>query len=164
MEWFLFEKALLEFAKYFPEEKQMKPFFYHSVRVWTFLWNLDYNEEIQIAWLLHDVLEDTDFPEEKIKNLFWENVLNIVKANTKNESLPKIEALEDIVKRCSEYWLNALIVKVSDIYDNFNFYKKQNNLPEIERCKILANFVLKYRKDYDDKIFSYAEEVVNFWK
>ena len=26
MEWFLFEQAILEFVKYFPEETQRKPF------------------------------------------------------------------------------------------------------------------------------------------
>lgn len=36
MEWFLFEQAVLEFVKYFPEETQRKPFFYHSIRVWVF--------------------------------------------------------------------------------------------------------------------------------
>ena len=124
MEWFLFEKAVLEFAKYFPDEAQRKPFFYHSIRVWVFLWNQWYSEEIQIAGLLHDALEDTSISENTIGNLFWKNVLQIVKANYKNLSLPKEEVLEDIIKRCSDYWIDAMIVKIADVYDNFLFYKK----------------------------------------
>ena len=124
MEWFLFEKAVLEFAKYFPEETQRKSFFYHSIRVWVFLWNQWYSEEIQIAGLLHDVLEDTDISEKEIENLFWKNVLQIVKANSQNHSLPKEEILEDIVKRCSDSGIDAMIVKIADVYDNFLFYKK----------------------------------------
>ena len=124
MEWFLFEQAVLEFVKYFPEETQRKPFFYHSIRVWVFLWNQWYSEEIQIAGLLHDALEDTSISENTIGNLFWKNVVWIVKANSKNLSLTKEEVLEDIVKRCSDYGIDAMIVKIADVYDNFLFYKK----------------------------------------
>ena len=162
MEWFLFEKAVLEFVKYFPEETQRKPFFYHSIRVWVFLWNQWYSEEIQIAGLLHDTLEDTSISENTIENLFWKKVLQIVKVNSKNLSLVKEEILEDIVKRCSDYGIDAMIVKIADVYDNFLFYKKINNIPEIERCKKLANLILKYKQNYDDKIFKFLEEIIAF--
>lgn len=162
MEWFLFEQAVLEFVKYFPEETQRKPFFYHSIRVWVFLWNQWYSEEIQIAGLLHDTLEDTSISEKEIENLFWKNVLWIVKVNSKNPSLAKEEVLEDIVKRCSDYGIDAMIVKVADVYDNFLLYKKINNIPEIERCKKLANLILKYKQNYDDKIFKFLEEIIAF--
>lgn len=162
MEWFLFEKAVLEFIKYFPEETQRKPFFYHSIRVWVFLWNQWYSEEIQIAGLLHDALEDINISENTIENLFWKNVLQIVKANSKNLSLPKEEILEDIVKRCSDYGIDAIIVKIADVYDNFLFYKKISNIPEIERCKKLANLILKYKQNYNDKISKFLEEIISF--
>ena len=162
MEWFLFKQAVLEFVKYFPEETQRKPFFYHSIRVWVFLWNQWYSEEIQIAGLLHDTLEDTSISENTIENLFWKKVLQIVKVNSKNLSLVKEEILEDIVKRCSDYGIDAMIVKIADVYDNFLFYKKINNIPEIERCKKLANLILKYKQNYDDKIFNFLEEIIAF--
>jgi len=162
MEWFIFERAVLEFTKYFPKEYQKKPFFYHSIRVWVFLWNQGYSEEIQIAWLLHDTLEDTKISEKEIENLFWKNVAWIVKANSKNHLLPKEEILEDIVKRCSDYGIDAMIVKIADIYDNFLFYKKEKNFSEIERCKKLADLVLKYKKEHDNKIFYFLEEILSF--
>lgn len=89
-------------------------------------------------------------------------MLQIVKANSKNLSLPKEEVLEDIVKRCSDYGIDAMIVKIADVYDNFLFYKKINNIPEIERCKKLANLILKYKQNYDDKIFKFLEEIIAF--
>ena len=125
-------------------------------------WNQWYSEEIQIAGLLHDTLEDTDISEKEIENLFWKNVFQITKVNSKNHLLPKEEILEDIVKRCSDYGIDAVIVKIADVYDNFLFYKKVNNIPEIERCKKLANLILKYKKDYDDKIFNFLEEIFAF--
>lgn len=126
------------------------------------MWHQGYSEEIQVAGLLHDTLEDTNISESTIENLFWKNVLWIVKSNSKNHSLPKEEILEDIVKRCSDYGIDAMIVKIADVYDNFLFYKKVNNIPEIERCKKLANLVLQYKKDYNDKIFNFLEEIISF--
>jgi len=70
MDWFKFEKALKLLIKYFPEEQLKKPTLFHSVRVWTFLWNNNYSEDLQIAWLLHDILEDTDIPESIISDNF----------------------------------------------------------------------------------------------
>jgi hypothetical protein len=55
-----------------------------------------------------------------------------------------------------------MIVKIADIYDNFLFYKKEKKFSEIERCKKLANLVLKYKKDPDDKIFYFLEEILSF--
>lgn len=163
MIWFEFEKALKILVSYFPEEPMKKPTLFHSLRVWTYLWNNWYNEDLQIAWLLHDALEDTDIPEVVISNNFWEYVLEIVKANSKNMSLEKSEILEDIVKRCSIVWEEAMIVKMADVYDNFLFYIKENNISEIERCKILAELIKKYKKqEWDDKIFDRIWEIVNY--
>jgi hypothetical protein len=54
-----------------------------------------------------------------------------------------------------------MIVKIADIYDNFLFYVKENNISEIERCKVLANLVLKYkREEWNDKIFKKNDEIV----
>lgn len=125
------------------------------------MWNNWYSEELQIAWLLHDSLEDTDLPEYLIKSNFWQNVLDIVKSNSKNINLEKSEILEDIVKRCSIVWENAMIIKVADIYDNFLFYKKINNLSEIERCKKIAELLKKYKKTYwNDDIFKKLDKIL----
>jgi len=161
MNWFKFEKAMKLLVSYFPEEPMKKPTLFHSLRVWTFLWSNWYREDLQIAWLLHDALEDTDIPESIISDNFWKNVLEIVKANSKNINLEKSEILEDIVNRCSIVWEEAIIVKMADVYDNFVFYVKENNVIEIDRCKVLANLVLKYKKDdWNDKIFNKYDEII----
>lgn len=163
MIWFEFEKAMKILVSYFPEEPMKKPTLFHSMRTWTYLWNNNYSEELQIAWLLHDALEDTDIPESVISDNFWNNVLEIVKANSKNMNLEKSEILEDIVKRCSVVWEDAMIVKMADVYDNFLFYVKMDNIPEIERCKTLAELVKKYRKEeWNDKIFNRIEEIIKY--
>lgn len=163
MNWFKFEKALRLLVEYYPKEDQKKPSLFHSMRVWTYLWNNWYSENLQISWLLHDALEDTDIVEKIISDNFWEYVLEIVKANSKNMSLEKSEILEDIVRRCSIVWEDAMIVKMADVYDNFLFYKKESNLPEIERCKTLVNLVKKYKKEeWSDNIFYRIGEIINY--
>lgn len=161
MMWFKFEEAIKILVSYFPEEAMKKPTLYHSLRVWVYLWNHWYSEAIQIAGLLHDALEDTGIPEEVISGNFWDNVLKIVKANSKNKNLDKSEVLEDIVKRCHECGENAMIVKMADVYDNFLFYIKEENIPEIERCKTLATLIQKYKKtEWNDSIFDRGSEII----
>jgi len=161
MNGFKFEKALKLLNEYYPKEDQKKPSLFHSVRVGTFFWNNWYSEDLQIAWLLHDALEDTSMSENIISENFWNDILEIVKANSKNNNLEKSEILEDIIKRCSIVWEQAMIVKIVDIYDNFLFYIRGDNFLEIERCKNLANLVKKYKKeDWNDKIFNRINEIV----
>lgn len=162
MEWFKFEKAMRLLVAAFPQETK-KPALFHSVRVGTYLRNNNYSEDIQIAWLLHDALEDTSLQASQIEALFWSDVLEIVQANSENPDLEVDFQKEDIVKRCAVVWENALIVKMADVYDNFKFYVKQNNISELERCKKFAQYVQKYKKDeWNDPIFDKIPEILNY--
>jgi hypothetical protein len=56
-----------------------------------------------------------------------------------------------------------MIVKMADVYDNFLFYVKEKNIPEIERCKTLANLVKNYKKEeWNDKIFNKIDEILKY--
>lgn len=77
-------------------------------------------EDVVIAALFHDTLEDTKLPEDKIKTEFGENVLRLVKEVT---SIPqdmakfagKTEYLIDKMNRMSK---DALFLKLMDRDDN----------------------------------------------
>ena len=161
MNWFKFEKALRLLLEYYPKENQKKPALYHSVRVWTYLYNNWYSEDIQISWLLHDALEDTTIWEEIIRSNFWEDILQIVIANSKSKNLNDDEVLENIIKKCIENSEEALIVKMADVYDNFLFYVKEGITPEIERCKNISKLILKYKpSNFNDKIFDLIDDIL----
>lgn len=164
MQGFKFESAMKQLVQHFPKEKQKKPTLFHSMRVGSLLWSLGYSEDIQIAGLLHDALEDTSMSEELIETMFGKNVLDIVKANSKDTSIEnKKEMLKDIVMRCSQVWDSALIVKAADVYDNFLFYKQQENSHEIARCQFLANLTFQYKNEkLQTEIFDKLKEVVDF--
>lgn len=154
MNWFKFEKALRLLLEYYPKEDQKKPSLFHSVRVWTYLYNKWYSEDLCIAWLLHDSLEDTTMWEEGIRKDFWEDVLDVVVANSKTKGLSKEKVLEDIVKKCVSCWESALVVKMADVYDNFLFYVDENIPSEIDRCRYLSELIIEYKPDdWDDEIF-----------
>ena len=154
------EKAIIFLVKAFENVETKKPTILHSIRVWLYLMQNNYDKNIVIAWILHDVLEDTFAAEKEIISNFWEEVCLLVKANTKNLNLDKSQILDELVKRCSENE-NSLIIKSSDILDNYKYYLDENKLSELQRCKDLWNLVLKYKKpNYNDKIFTTLKQTL----
>ena len=56
------------------------PYSTHLFGVARILKAANYEEDIVVAGLLHDVLEDTDATEEEVRELFGDNILMLVKA------------------------------------------------------------------------------------
>ncbi len=150
------EKAIRLVSKYFDWNIEMiKPTLLHSIKVWIYLYSKGYSQDICIAWFLHDTLEDTNITEEEILNIFWENVLNIVKANTKNKNIDKSLVNSELIERCSSVSEDALIVKSADIIDNYIYYSSISSEKWINRCIELSNLVIKSKKiDYNNPIFN----------
>ena len=63
------------------------PFIVHPVMVALKLVKLGFGDSVIAAALTHDVLEDTDFSEEKMREKLGEDVLKIVKTVTEDKSL-----------------------------------------------------------------------------
>lgn len=64
------------------------PYILHPIMVALKLSKYDFSPEIIAAALTHDILEDTDFPEDKLLFELGPEVLEIIKAVTNDESLP----------------------------------------------------------------------------
>lgn len=147
------ELAIKLLNKYFQDKILSKPTLFHSVKVWFYLYDNHYSEEIVIGWFLHDILEDTEVTEGEIVSIFWTEVLNLVKANTKNRDLSKETVNEELIKRCADYSQDAIIIKSADILCNYDYYKRTNNQSEIDRCFKLSALVMKYKNsNYEDLI------------
>ncbi len=146
-------------VEYYPKEDQKKPSLFHSIRVWTYLYNNWYSEDLQIAGLLHDAIEDTTMPKDFIKEKYWEDILEIVLVNSKEKGMEN----EDVIKRCVSYWEDALIIKMADVYDNFIFYVSEINFSQIARCQRLAKFIQRYKpNNWNDEIFKRVDEVLSY--
>ena len=65
-----------------------QPYLVHPVMVALKLAQHGFPDAVIAAVLVHDVLEDTDYPEERFRAELGDEVYTIVKAVTHNESLP----------------------------------------------------------------------------
>lgn len=105
-----------------------KPVLLHSIRVGFHLYELGYSEDIVLAALLHDILEDTKTSERDLQNRFGLKITQIVSANSFNPLVEdKTEQFNDMFKRCAVYEKEALIVKAADILDNSYYIQFVND-------------------------------------
>ncbi|MBO05593.1 MAG: hypothetical protein CMI58_00880 [Parcubacteria group bacterium] len=152
-----FEKGVRLLVEHFPvsDESSRKPVLFHDIRVGTYLYNHDYSEDIVLAGLLHDAIEFSSATEEILKAEFGDNVVKLVLANTKDDSIQdKHEKTAELIQRCADNGQDALIVKTADILDSFKWYASQDSVEQLKYCMRNANAIFKYKKDeFDDKIF-----------
>jgi predicted transcriptional regulator len=152
-----FENAVRLLTQYMPvsDDSSRKPILFHSIRVGVYLYRNNYSDDIIISGLLHDALEFSEITDDMIMNNFGEEILNLVKASTKDDSIKdKNEKTEELIRRCVENGQDALIVKTADIIDSCKFYSAENNEDQLEYCMRNANAILKYKPDeFNDKIF-----------
>jgi hypothetical protein len=98
------------------------PYFSHVVRV-TFilrdLFDID-DQEIIVATILHDVVEDTGTSLDEIDQLFGRTIAYYVEALTKNEALPKRRREREYDERLFNAPEIVQIAKLADIYDNLS--------------------------------------------
>jgi len=118
-----------------------KPVILHSIKVGIHLYNLEYDKDVVIAAILHDVIEDTDTKIEEIKLKFGNNVAKLVEANSFDESIEhKTERYKENFERCHKAGKDALIIRVADFFDNLDYY----NLASTKEFKKWLFDKLKY--------------------
>lgn len=157
-----FEKAVRLLTQHAPisDEKSRKALLPHDIRVGVYLYEHGYSKDIVLAGILHDTLEFTTVTEQMLKEQFGDNVLKLVKANTKDDSIKdKEEKTAELIKRCIENGQDALIIKTADIIDSFKYYTAVDNADQLEYCIRNASAIFKYKpNDFNDKIFDELEK------
>lgn len=107
------EKAF-EFAKKLHEGQfriSEEPYIIHPMEVVKILISLQADKHTLMAGFLHDILEDTDTKPEEIKELFGEDVLNLVQGVTK---LGKLQ-FKSTEERQAENFRRMFIAMASDV-------------------------------------------------
>lgn len=98
--------------------KNGTPYIVHPIRITSILRAVGFSEfvqeDIMIAALLHDLLEDTNITVEEIRNQFGKKIASIVKELTKPEQGNKEEWLRSLENVSKE----ARIIKMADRIDN----------------------------------------------
>jgi len=132
-----------------------KPTLLHSIRVGMNLLEDWYEENIVLAGLLHDILEDTSIDVNEVRSIFGQKVIDLIIANSKNRELPKDQIDEDLFVRCLNHWKDAMIIKWYDILDNYKyFFGETKDIQKQNRILDLLKLFVKYLpKDYNENIF-----------
>ncbi len=96
-------------------DKSGKPYILHPLRVMNSVLKAGHSEDVAIAAVLHDIIEDTPTKLWEIEIAFGKTVANTVEALTRG----KDESYNNYVTRCLENH-KATVVKLYDIYDNID--------------------------------------------
>lgn len=94
------------------------PYIIHPFMVALKLAKHNFPDIVIAAALAHDILEDTKFPEDKLKDELGKEVLEIVKTVTNNDSLPWEEKKEKYVETVRNGSEGAKAVAVADKIHN----------------------------------------------
>lgn len=137
------------------------PTYMHSIRVYNLLKEYWYSSEVQLAGLLHDMIEDAWFTKEALLSLWYpENIVKLVCLSSHDTNNPdKFWRREDMIK-----WLisadntDARAIKLADMSDNLtecHFMQKDN----LERFLFKKAPIFVY---YGNKYFWWTEFYTNF--
>lgn len=109
----LLEKAICTATRYHHGQidKVGEPYIFHPIRVM-----LKQESNIyQIAAVLHDILEDTNFPRSMLLRTYGSTIYDAIVSLTRGDG----EKWEDYIKRCKLNHISKKI-KLDDITDNLN--------------------------------------------
>lgn len=136
------------------------PYVVHSIQVMQLVAICDGTEDMQIAALLHDTLEDTKVSEDEILSLFGEDCLSIVKDLTE----PRSQEDKSLSwKKRKLHTLDALkILRIPSVC--VSLCDKFDNLSSIQRDKwFLGNKIWeRFRANFEEQSWYYEKLVEVF--
>ena len=123
------------------KRKSGEPYIIHPVNVAIILADLDMDVETIIAALLHDVVEDTPATYDDVKNLFTEDIANIVdgvtklnKLNYKSSEAFQAENLRKMILAMNND-IRVIIVKLADRLHNLRTLEYMNEEKRKQKAK-----------------------------
>ena len=157
--------------------KSGEPYLIHPMAVAEILAELGMDEDTIAAGLLHDVVEDTDYTNEKLAADFGENVALMVDGVTKLKNL-KFESKEEKQAENLRKMFLAMskdirvpIIKLSDRLHNLRTINYMTHEKIIEKCKETIDIytplaarlgMYKIKMEMEDIAFKYLEPEAYF--
>ena len=147
------------------------PFASHPISVGFILLSSGYMEEIIIAGILHDVLEDTTGTEKDIENIFGKHVVSLIKGVTENISIKSWEDKKNsYLKNLKNAENDIKAISAADALDNcrsmIRVLKNGINIWDaftVSREKIIENYkqrVSIIKETLQDAITTELESVI----
>jgi len=101
-----------------------KPVILHGIRTGLYLYHQNYAQDVVVAAILHDLIEDTDVKIEEIEKDFGSAVAQLVAANSFDTAITQRSERDlDMLHRCKEAGKWALLIKAADILDNSAYFQ-----------------------------------------
>ncbi len=94
------------------------PYISHLHAVSMILAKSGYEEDVVIAGILHDIIEDTPFTADDIKLRFGDKVLSLVLAVTEHKSLQWVERKEKYLNQLKQSSEEAKAISAADLLSN----------------------------------------------
>lgn len=91
---------------------------FHPFTVGMMLKYSDMSDECVIAGILHDIVEDTKYSLEDVKNIFGDEVAKIVDEVTENKSLPWEERKKEAIEKVRNASFEGKMVECADKISN----------------------------------------------
>ncbi|MEK7617584.1 MAG: HD domain-containing protein [Patescibacteria group bacterium] len=124
------------------------PYISHLAAVALILSSSSYDEDVVVAGVLHDIIEDTPFKAEDIIDNFGNEVYNLVVSVTENKSLPWAERKEKYLRQIREASAEAKAISAADLLAN-----RLSNLMGLRRGENPWIKFSKQPKEYAKRIF-----------
>lgn len=107
------------------------PYIVHPMEVMQILTAIHCKENVIIAGILHDVLEDTDGTPEEIEQLFGKDVLEIVQDESEDKSKTWKERKQHTIDRLKEAPTETKLVCFADKFSNIrSMYRDKEEIGE----------------------------------
>lgn len=150
-------------------EGEFVPYFYHLKFVEEIIAkNIDDNcpqkESLMLIALMHDLLEDTDYTYEKLKQEFGDYVAGGVKALTKDSSLPYSERLNDSLNRIMEFGKEVGAVKMADRICNLQDIDPKWSETKVDQYSEASKQIYDRLKDSNEKIATLLLDSIKIYK
>lgn len=120
----MFEKAVGFLVKKITDSgNNPKPVILHSIRVTMILYNFNYEQDIIVAALLHDLLEDSSCVPDEIAETFGSQVAKLVFALTFDKTIVNRKTrFKDEIDKAIAGGRNSALIKAADLIDNSRYY------------------------------------------
>lgn len=97
-----------------------EPYFSHPLNVARILRRAGFPEEVVIAGLLHDAVEDTEVTDQDIREMFGDIIADLVASHTENKSLSWEERKAHTIEQVRTGTLEEKALIVADKLDNLS--------------------------------------------